>query len=99
MKKNVETVIKNIRCQNTWLLAMQSAEIYYNAMITAGATPQEARSVLPNSVKSNIIITGSFKQFDHYFTLRDFVLAHPQMSLVAKQMHEMVKARRAELGI
>ena len=53
-----------------WSDAMQAAENAYNALIAAGARPEEARSVLPNSLKTEIVVTMNLRQWRHFFELR-----------------------------
>lgn len=62
-----------------WVNAMCACEEAYNALIEAGATPQEARSVLPNSLKTEIVITYNLREWRHFFKLRCSKRAHPQM--------------------
>lgn len=62
-----------------WLTAMVNAESTYFALLNSGATPQEARSVLPNSTKTEIIITTNYREWRHFFKLRTSNTAHPQM--------------------
>jgi thymidylate synthase (FAD) len=62
-----------------WLAAMRYAETQYNILISNGATPQEARTVLPNSLKTEIIATGNLREWRHIFKLRTSKAAHPQM--------------------
>lgn len=62
-----------------WLNAMQDCEKAYNALVEAGASPQEARSVLPNSLKTEIVITYNLREWRHFFRLRCSKRAHPQM--------------------
>lgn len=62
-----------------WLNVMRVCEDAYNTLIEAGATPQEARSVLPNSLKTEIVITQNLRQWRHFFKLRCSKQAHPQM--------------------
>jgi len=52
----------------TWEEAMRSAESCYLLMIAHFATPQEARSVLPNSLKTEIIITMNLREWRHFFS-------------------------------
>jgi thymidylate synthase (FAD) len=52
-------------------------------LIRLGATPQEARSVLPNSLKTEIVITFNLREWRHFFKLRCSKKAHPQMREVA----------------
>ncbi len=53
-----------------WLFSMQVAEEEYQALLKAGWTPQQARSVLPNSLKTEIVITGNLREWRHFFSLR-----------------------------
>lgn len=69
-----------------WLNHMQEVEKCYNSMIETGASPQEARSVLPNSLKTEIIVTMNLREWRHFFKLRTAERAHPQMREVACQI-------------
>ena len=62
-----------------WDVAMQDAEKHYMKMIELGATPQIARSVLPNSTKTEITITANYREWRNFFKLRTAQTAHPQM--------------------
>ena len=65
-----------------WENAMADAEIYYFSMLDFGCTPQEARSVLPNSIKTEIVMTANYREWRHFFWLRAARKtgpAHPQM--------------------
>ena len=62
-----------------WMDAMLYAEKTYNAMIDAGETPQIARSVLPNSLKTEINIAANVREWRHIFKMRTPVSAHPQI--------------------
>ena len=63
----------------SWKEAMESCEEAYLSMIRIGATPQEARSVLPNSLKTEVIMTANLREWRHFFKLRTAPAAHPQM--------------------
>lgn len=78
-----------------WLNAVEFVEHTYNLLITKGAKPQEARAVLPNSVKTEIIMTANVECWKHFFDLRTAAGAHPQM----KQIAEPLKAEFIERGI
>ena len=67
-----------------WERACDKAESAYFDMLLQGATPQEARSVLPNSLKTQIAITMNIREWRHFFRLRCAPAAHPQMIEVAK---------------
>lgn len=62
-----------------WIEAMEDAEKHYMRMIELGATPQIARSVLPNSTKTEITITANYREWRNFFKLRTAPTAHPQM--------------------
>jgi thymidylate synthase (FAD) len=62
-----------------WKTAMQAAETAYLALTDAGAKAQEARSVLPNSLKTEIVMTANLREWRHVFALRCDSPAHPQI--------------------
>lgn len=62
-----------------WKKSMQDAENTYLCLLGQGATPQEARSVLPNSLKTEIVVTANFREWRHILKLRTAPTAHPQM--------------------
>ena len=66
-----------------WYNNMRSVEDTYFKMIKLGAKPQEARSVLPNSLKTEIVVTMNLREWRHFFVLRTSKRAHPQMREVA----------------
>lgn len=66
-----------------WKQTIEQIESNYNKLIELGATPQEARSILPNSLKTEIVITMNLREWRHFFTLRTSPAAHPQMREIA----------------
>lgn len=62
-----------------WQSAMRMAENHYFALLRQGATPQEARSVLPNSLKTEVVMTANLREWRTIFRLRCSPAAHPQM--------------------
>lgn len=62
-----------------WRQAMEACETTYMQLIKEGATPQEARSVLPNSLKTSLVMTANLREWRHFFKLRTSPKAHPQM--------------------
>lgn len=66
-----------------WKQIIEQIESSYNKLIELGSTPQEARSVLPNSLKTEIVVTMNLREWRHFFTLRTSPAAHPQMREVA----------------
>lgn len=69
-----------------WENAMTVAERSYLDLIARGASPQEARSVLPNSLKTEIVVTMNIREWRHFFKLRASSAAHPQMQEIAVPM-------------
>lgn len=77
-----------------WDLAMKDAETHYLNMIKLGATPQIARSVLPNSTKTEITLTANYREWRNFFKLRtDKQTVHPQMLEVTLPLLEELKER------
>lgn len=66
-----------------WRIAMRDAEDAYFALLDEGCTPQEARSVLPNSLKTEVVMTANIREWRHFLKLRCSPAAHPQMREVA----------------
>lgn len=66
-----------------WYDAMLHSEQAYQHLIQMGAKPQEARSILPNSLKTEIVVTMNLREWRHFFKLRTAVNAHPQMREIA----------------
>jgi thymidylate synthase (FAD) len=62
-----------------WASAIRVAEETYLKMIATGASAQEARSVLPNSLKTEIIVTANIREWRHIFNLRCSRASHPQI--------------------
>ena len=76
-----------------WNQAMEQCQKAYNNLISLGATPQEARSVLPNSLKTEIIMTMNLREWRHFLTLRTSKAAHPQMKEVANMILAEFKSK------
>lgn len=63
-----------------WLTQMAKAEEAYLGLLKSGWSAQQARSVLPNSLKTKIAMTANFREWKHVFQLRAIEkAAHPQM--------------------
>ena len=73
-----------------WSLAVSFAEKEYFALLDCGCTPQEARSVLPTSIKTEIVMTANLREWRHFLKLRTAKAAHPQMrELTVPLLHEL----------
>ncbi|MCL2203236.1 MAG: FAD-dependent thymidylate synthase [Defluviitaleaceae bacterium] len=76
-----------------WQQTMQDIEAAYMKLLDLGATPEEARSVLPNSLKTEIITTMNMRQWRHFFKLRTDKASHPQMREIARPLLDEFKRR------
>lgn len=74
-----EVNVLNSQKYGIWKAAMRDAEDFYLRLIEVGATPQEARAVLPNSLKTEIVMKANIREWRHFFKLRCSNAAHPQM--------------------
>lgn len=72
---------------NTFLLSLARSEATYLQLISQGWKPQQARAVLPNSLKTELIMTGTTEQWEGFFKLRDAQSAHPQARELAEPLH------------
>ena len=84
--KDIEFVkpvsIGNKNCA-TWQIAMEDAEAAYKSMLNIGYSPQIARSVLPNSLKTEICVKFNMRSFRNFVMLRTAKTAHPDMQHIA----------------
>ena len=76
-----------------WVQHMEACETAYFKLIGTSARPEEARSVLPNSLKTEIIMTMNLRELRHFLHLRTSKKAHPQMREIALEMLDIVKSR------
>jgi len=66
-----------------WEKTMESIEAVYFELLGQGEEAQKARSILPNSLKTEIIVTMNLREWRHFFKLRTHKSAHPQMREIA----------------
>lgn len=76
-----------------WHDACAMAEKFYFDLLDFGCTPQEARAVLSNSLKTELVMTANIREFRHFFNLRCSKAAHPQMREVANMLLREFKER------
>lgn len=83
-----------------WVIHMVQSELTYNFMINKlGASPQEARTVLPNSLKTEIVCTANIREWRHILRLRTSSTAHPQIrALMLPLLDELKKKLPALFG-
>ena len=79
---------------NAWLRACLRTEDDYIGLVMSGAKPQEARSVLNNSLKTEVIVTGSMGHWHHFFDLRCGPEAQPDMREVACMARDLLQSVR-----
>lgn len=71
-----------------FMRSLQISEDTYLGLLNTGWKPQQARAVLPNSLKTELIMTGTIDQWKGFFKLRDAKDAHPQARELAQPLHE-----------
>lgn len=77
--------------ENGWLVSMLYLENRYNTMRQAGLRPEQARGVLPNDLKTEIVMTCNLREWRHFFKLRTSNAAHPDMRSLARPLLEEFK--------
>ena len=83
-----------------WESCCEDSERAYMDMLNAGSSPQEARSILPNSLKTQIVVTMNIREWRHFLNLRYFGTAgtpHPQMKQVAKMAWDILYSNYPEI--
>lgn len=79
---------------NTWKSSVEDAETNYFHLLNCGATPEKARAVLPNSLKTEVVMTANLREWRHFFNLRaanKTGKAHPQMLEVTRPLLDELK--------
>ena len=79
---------------NIWKESMKQAEDAYFKLLDFGLSPQQARAVLPNSLKTEVVMTANLREWRHFFKLRALGTTgkpHPQMLEVAVPLLEDMK--------
>ncbi len=74
-----------------WEKAMTDAEAHYLKLLETGWKPQEAREVLPNSLKTEIVVKANIREWRHIFDLRCSAGAHPQIRELMIPLREELK--------
>lgn len=82
ISSNQDIVVQN----TTWMLTMADAEYNYNKLIKTGWSPQQARSILPNSLKTELNVKMNIREWRHFFKLRCSSAAHPQMQELVRPL-------------
>ena len=72
---------------------MEEIEKIYLQMRKNGVRPEQARSILPNSLKTEIFVTMNLREWRHFLKLRTAPRAHPQMREVAIQIYKILSEK------
>ena len=84
-------ILSNSLVYQEWKLACECAEERYFNLLKMGATPQQARTVLPNSLKTEITVTANYREWRNFFKLRTAEASHPQMREVTIPLLKEIK--------
>ena len=74
--------------ENNWVISLLDNEITYIDLLEKGWSPQQARSILPNSLKTELVMTGFIDDWKRFFLLRTATAAHPQARELAIPLQE-----------
>lgn len=74
------------------------AEKSYNNLINSGWKPQEARAILPNATKTELVMTGFESDWEHFFELRCSGAAHPDARKLADELKSLMNVKNIELN-
>jgi thymidylate synthase (FAD) len=69
---------------------LQKCEDYYKSLLDMGYKPQEARVVLPNATKTELVMTGFESDWEHFLSLRTSKNAHPDAQKLANELKELL---------
>ena len=75
---------------DTFTVALMQAEKNYFVLIQEGWKPQQARQVLPNALKTELVMTGFISDWEHFFELRCSKAAHPDAQKLANELKELM---------
>ena len=73
--------------EELFLLQLEQAQNAYNALISSGWRPQQARAILPNALKTELVMTGFESDWKHFFELRCDTAAHPDARKLALELY------------
>jgi thymidylate synthase ThyX len=73
------TVISTDNSVDVWLASMLEIKRIYDNLLANGCSPQSARGVLPNDLKTEIVVGANLREWKHIFELRNSSKAHPDI--------------------
>lgn len=75
---------------DNFLWCLNNAGMQYRLLINKGLKPQEARGVLPNATKTELVMTGFESDWEHFFSLRCSSKAHPDAKKLADGLYKLI---------
>ncbi len=78
---------------NAWIRSAKDSEACYQRLLGCGWRPEQARDVLPNSLKTEIVVKGNIREWRHIFTLRCARPAHPQIRALMRALMADLKQK------
>ena len=75
---------------DNFLWCLNNAGMQYRLLINKCLKPQEARGVLPNAVKTELVMTGFESDWEHFFELRCSGAAHPDAKKLAYELYKLI---------
>lgn len=83
---------------DNFLWCLNNAGMQYKLLINKGLKPQEARGVLPNATKTELVMTGFESDWEHFFKLRCSGAAHPDAKKLADELKSLMNVKNIELN-
>lgn len=83
---------------DNFLWCLSNAGMQYRLLINKGLKPQEARGVLPNATKTELVMTGFESDWEHFFELRCSGAAHPDAKKLADELRSLMNVKNIELN-
>lgn len=75
---------------DNFLWCLNNAGMQYRLLINKGLKPQEARAILPNATKTELVMTGFESDWEHFFELRCSGAAHPDAKKLADELYKLI---------
>lgn len=83
---------------DNFLWCLNNAGMQYRLLINKGLKPQEARAILPNATKTELVMTGFESDWEHFFELRCSGAAHPDAKKLADELKSLMNVKNIELN-
>lgn len=83
---------------DNFLWCLKNAESQYKLLTNKGLKPQEARGILPNATKTEMVVTGFESDWEHFFELRCSGAAHPDAKKLADELKSLMNVKNIELN-